>query len=40
METVSQGLTNEEAAARLAADGSNELPRSGRRRPLRIRAMC
>ena len=36
MRTVLHGLTTDEAAARLAADGPNELPRAGRRRLSRI----
>jgi Ca2+-transporting ATPase len=32
MQGVSHGLTSNEAAARLAAEGPNELPRTGRRR--------
>jgi P-type Ca2+ transporter type 2C len=36
MPPPAQGLSDQEAAARLAAEGFNELPRSGRRTPLRI----
>ncbi len=36
MQTDCRGLTTDEAAARLAADGPNELPRAGRRRLPRI----
>jgi Ca2+-transporting ATPase len=36
--TQNTGLTPEEAAARLAAEGFNELPRASRRSPLRIMA--
>jgi Ca2+-transporting ATPase len=36
MQTAPQGLSSEEAAARLAAEGPNELPRTGRRRLPRI----
>ncbi len=36
MQIDRHGLTTDEAAARLAADGPNELPRAGRRRLPRI----
>jgi hypothetical protein len=36
MQTSFPGLTSDQAAARLAADGPNELPRAGRRRLLQI----